>query len=724
MSHSRRVRHRGATVPPPTAGPSDTESYPLHSPSPRLSVNSPRSSSPLTPPRPSFVTIAADRRSWSAVSHETDSERAPTPPTRAASPPTHIRAHSDGSKYASPESDTSPTTSPFSPSQSLAAATLMPSVPFFRDNTPPPDATPPLRSSRAPPSAFHFPFQAYGGNPDPGLPIPNSGYRSGRSSMESLNGASTAIAPAPVRRSTQALSSQGSHTMLRVSPDGSSWADHDLEPPYPHFMAQGSTSQRYRNSDTSASGSTHIPSNNSGTASPFRAPFLSPASRPSSVWSPPSHVTHSHTALPNTIPPYTASELPPKAPLPSTLLSEKLTEEEKPWLNQRPDGRTRASRWITLLMLVLGVFAAGLICFFGYKDAGNTMIDPSRLCLVMEDNFDSFDVDNGGTWTRDVEMSGFGNGEFEMATALSDNSFVRNGQLYIKPTLTSNVLSSPDQIFNGGNYTLQGCTTSKSNASACSASSNSKTGATIPPVMSARLSTKGSYNIRFGKVEVVAKLPRGDWLWPAIWMSPLSQVYGPWPLSGEIDIMEARGNGPSYPAQGNNFVRSTLAWGPLPAVTARLFGWQSLKRSNYAQKFHTYTLEWTDNFIKIYVDSRLKNMVQLQVDKKQQSNGGFFWKRGNFPLTAHNNTAAEIVVPNPWTTATVQNATNAAPFDQPFYLILDLAAGGTSDKPWFDGSASAMRDFANQQSTWSATWPSNDDDLSFRIDSVRMWKLC
>jgi hypothetical protein len=129
-------------------------------------------------------------------------------------------------------------------------------------------------------------------------------------------------------------------------------------------------------------------------------------------------------------------------------------------------------------------------------------------------------------------------------------------------------------------------------------------------------------------------------------------------------IMEARGNSPSYPAQGANFVRSTLSWGPLPSLTSRLFGWQSLKRSTYAQQFHTYTLEWTENFIRIYVDSRLKNMVELHVDSKQQSNGGFFWKRGNFPLTAHNNTADEIVVPNPWTTATVENATNAAPFDQ------------------------------------------------------------
>ena len=128
--------------------------------------------------------------------------------------------------------------------------------------------------------------------------------------------------------------------------------------------------------------------------------------------------------------------------------------------------------------------------------------------------------------------------------------------------------------------------------------------------------------------------------------------------------MEARGNAPSYPGQGINFVRSSLNWGPLANVVARLYGWQSLKRSNYAQGFHTYTLEWTENFIKIYVDSRLRNMVQLEINRKQQSNGGFFWKRGNFPLTALNNSSQEIDVPNPWTTATVKNATNSAPFDQ------------------------------------------------------------
>ena len=54
--------------------------------------------------------------------------------------------------------------------------------------------------------------------------------------------------------------------------------------------------------------------------------------------------------------------------------------------------------------------------------------------------------------------------------------------------------------------------------------------------MSARISTQKSYSIKYGRVEVVAKIPQGDWLWPAIWMLPVNNTYGPWPLSGEIDV--------------------------------------------------------------------------------------------------------------------------------------------------------------------------------------------
>ena len=62
-------------------------------------------------------------------------------------------------------------------------------------------------------------------------------------------------------------------------------------------------------------------------------------------------------------------------------------------------------------------------------------------------------------------------------------------------------------------------------------------------------------------------------------------------------------------------------------------------------------------------------------------------------------------------------------FPSEFYLILDVAAGGTSGwfpdnvggKPWFDGSNTAMRDFAKAQDTWSATWPSSSQDRAMRV---------
>lgn len=91
--------------------------------------------------------------------------------------------------------------------------------------------------------------------------------------------------------------------------------------------------------------------------------------------------------------------------------------------------------------------------------------------------------------------------------------------------------------------------------------SNTSSRAIIPPVRSARLSTSKSKSIQYGRVEVVAKMPKGDWLWPAIWMMPQDSVYGGWPMSGEIDIMESRGNSLGYPGKGRQYFGSTLHWG-------------------------------------------------------------------------------------------------------------------------------------------------------------------
>jgi beta-glucanase (GH16 family) len=179
--------------------------------------------------------------------------------------------------------------------------------------------------------------------------------------------------------------------------------------------------------------------------------------------------------------------------------------------------------------------------------------------LVYEDDFSTL---NNDIWSHEVQTGGFGTGEFEWTTADKENSYVVNNTLVIMPTLTDQAALTEAQVNNGYtlNLTTLGTCTS-SDWHQCVAISNSTANTVINPVRSARLTTKLSKSIKYGKVEVVAKLPIGDWLWPAIWMMPVNSTYGTWPASGEIDIMESRGNAINYPLGGIDSYSSTLHWG-------------------------------------------------------------------------------------------------------------------------------------------------------------------
>lgn len=114
-----------------------------------------------------------------------------------------------------------------------------------------------------------------------------------------------------------------------------------------------------------------------------------------------------------------------------------------------------------------------------------------------------------------------------MTTASRNNSFVKDGFLYIVPTLTSDSIGN-DAIFDGTVYNITGCTFNQTRPNngfitrggqtffdeegyvkACSAVSNRTAGTVINPVQSARINTKGKSSIRFGRVEVRAKMPTG-----------------------------------------------------------------------------------------------------------------------------------------------------------------------------------------------------------------------
>lgn len=183
---------------------------------------------------------------------------------------------------------------------------------------------------------------------------------------------------------------------------------------------------------------------------------------------------------------------------------------EKPWLTDPAMKKTRWNNLIVGIFVLLGFAGAGAICFltaWPYRERPH--------CLVYEDDFSTLDSD---VWSHEVQLDGYGTGSFDWTTTDDKNAYVDDAGLHIVPTLTNETTRiTNDDLYS--NYTLDlskdgSCTGDKK--SSCRITSDPVEGTMIPPVRSARLSTKGKRSIRYGRVEVEAKLPKGDWIWPAI----------------------------------------------------------------------------------------------------------------------------------------------------------------------------------------------------------------
>lgn len=393
--------------------------------------------------------------------------------------------------------------------------------------------------------------------------------------------------------------------------------------------------------------------------------------------------------------------------------SRRITQPQlKPWISEK-ESKKRAVAMIPFLGFFVGMAVGCYLIYTGY--AGVAKHD---WCLVLDEDW-SNGIDDS-IWTREVNLGGFGTGEFEWATNSDNNSYVQDGKLYIVPTLTSDALGVA-AILNGGtvDLTADGSCTGTT-ADDCVATSNSTTNTILPPVQSARLISKGKFNMKYGKIEVVAKMPRGDWLWPAIWMLPENNVYGDWPLSGEIDIAESRGNPISYKDGGRNQMSTTLHWGPSTVQDAfwRTNAVNQEYHSDFTEGFNTFGLEWTDEYLYTYINSHLRQVFYLKFDEP-------FFDKGRWPaIDATNKTAIE----NPWAGST---KINVAPFDQSFYLILNVAVGtsygffpdGVGNKPWVDGTSTARSDFYSAVETWYPTWGTHED-RSMVVKSVKAWQIC
>lgn len=151
-------------------------------------------------------------------------------------------------------------------------------------------------------------------------------------------------------------------------------------------------------------------------------------------------------------------------------------------------------------------------------------------------------------------------------------------------------------------------------------------------------------------------------------------------------MVESRGNDIGYSGHGSNYVQGSLNWGPNPSLNgvSKSYSWWTERRTSFADGFHTYVLEWTDEFLRIYVDTRTHTLLTFRFKEP-------FFEFGDFPEVVSQD-GRQIPLANPWLNGTK----NAAPFDQDFYLIMNVAVGSTTgwfpdwqgNKPWRNNAES------------------------------------
>lgn len=208
--------------------------------------------------------------------------------------------------------------------------------------------------------------------------------------------------------------------------------------------------------------------------------------------------------------------------------------------------------------------------------------------LVWSDEFDGENIDTQ-KWNFEIGGNGWGNQELQYYTNRTNNIFIRDQKLVIKALL---------EEYENRNFT------------------------------SARINTQGKTSVKYGKIEARIKLPKGKGTWPAFWMMPQSSVYGGWPRSGEIDIMEHIGSDPSMISYALHTQNKNGTLGN---------NWHNrIYPGDVEGTFHNYAIEWLEDRIVFYFD-----------DEKQVT----YWND-------------------------LANDYKTWPFNQEFYVILNLAIGG------------------------------------------------
>ena len=220
--------------------------------------------------------------------------------------------------------------------------------------------------------------------------------------------------------------------------------------------------------------------------------------------------------------------------------------------------------------------------------------DKEGWALVWNDEFDGPAL-NLEKWSYEIGGHGWGNNELQYYSDDDSTAFIQDGKLVLRADIVPQGTGSADNL----RY-----------------------------FSSARLRTSGKGDWRYGRIEVKAKLALGQGIWPAIWMLPTDWMYGGWPESGEIDIMEHVGYDPGR-------VHGSIHTGSYNHKINTQRGGSKLL-DKISSKFYVYAIEWYEDRIDFLIDDA--KYFSFQNDGK--------------------------------------NDFNTWPFNQRFHLLINIAVGG------------------------------------------------
>lgn len=199
--------------------------------------------------------------------------------------------------------------------------------------------------------------------------------------------------------------------------------------------------------------------------------------------------------------------------------------------------------------------------------------------LVWEDDFSSPTL-NTSNWSFEIGKGQNGWGNNELQHYRRENTSIQNGHL---------VITAKKESFEGSEYT------------------------------SSRLISMDKQQFRYGRIDIRAVMPKGQGLWPALWMLGSNFKTVGWPACGEIDIMEMiGGNG------RENTVHGTVHW--LNNGSRALFGGEKkIASGTLADKFHVFSILWDANSIRWLIDNEQYHVIDTTPAELDEFRRSFFF---------------------------------------------------------------------------------------------------